>query len=78
MAATAVILDLIGMILAIFIVYKSPQYFQPSFESVGLLVQRRSSKINIWSDLAIFNLQVIPILPIKSPVDWPRGLGDVI
>ena len=31
----------------------------------------------IGTILAIFNLQVTPILPTKCRVNWPRGVGGV-
>ena len=82
----AAILDLtIGTILAIFL-SMSPRCFLPSFESVGLLVQEKKRKINFHDDrhgghlgfptgknLAIFDLQVTPMLPTKFRVNWPFG-----
>ena len=31
----------------------------------------------IGTILAIFDLQVIPVLPTKYRVNWPRGVGGV-
>ena len=56
-------------------IYKSPKCFQPSFESTGLSVQEKKRKIDLQDGchgahpgfmigmiLAIFDLQVIPML----------------
>ena len=33
--------------------------------------------LDFWSEqLAIFDLQVTPLLPIKFQVHWPFGLGE--
>ena len=73
--------------------YKSPRYFQWSFESTGLLVQdKKKFKIDfqhgclgnplgflIRMILALYNfdLQVTLILPINFPVNWPFCLKAV-
>ena len=60
--------------------------FLPSFESIGLLVQKKR-KIDfqdgshhgspIGTILAIFDLQATPMLATKFQVNWPRGVGGV-
>ena len=70
-------------------IYKSPKCFLPSFESTGLSVQEKKQKIDfqdgchsphpgftIGMILAIFDLQVIPMLPTKFGVKWPFGSGE--
>ena len=68
---------LIGTILAIL----------PSLESIGLSVREKKRKL-VFQDgghlgfpigmiLAIFVLQVTPMLPTKYQVNWPRGVGGV-
>ena len=67
--------------------YKSPRCFLASLESIGLSVQEKKRKINFQDGghlefpiamiLAIFDLQVTPMLPIKYQVNWPRGVGGV-
>ena len=70
---------LIGMILAI-LIYKSPQCFLASFKSIGFSVQKKrnidyqdGSHLGFPNGtiLAIFNLQVTPMLPSKFGVNWP-------
>ena len=69
-------------------IYKSPQCFLPSFESAGLSVQEKKRKIDfqdgchgdnlefpIETILAIFDLQVTPMLSSKFGVNWLLGLG---
>ena len=72
------------MILAIFDL--RPPRLPTGFKSSGLLVQEKKFKIDFtwWPSwishrnvLAIFDLQVAPILPTKFPVNWPFVLGDV-
>ena len=59
-------------------------------ESIGLSVQENKRKIDfqggchgghlgfpIGTILAIFDLQVTPMLPTKHRVNWPRGVGKV-
>ena len=65
----------------------SPRYFQPSFESTGLSVQGKKQNIDFQDGgqlgfqirmiLAIFDLQVTLMLPIKFRVNWPRGVAGV-
>ena len=57
------------------------------FGSIGLSVQVKKRKIDfqdgdhlgfpIETILAIFYLQVTPMLPTKYRVNWPRGVGGV-
>ena len=60
----------------------------PSFESIGLSVQEKKRKIDFQDGvhggrhgylirliLAIFYLQVTPMLPTKFRVSWPFGSG---
>ena len=67
----------------------SPQCFLASLESIGLLVQEKKRKIDFQDDchgsqlgfligtiLAIFDLQVTPMLPSKFGVNWPFGSGE--
>ena len=68
-----------------FLIYKSPRCSLPSFESIGLSVQEKKRKIDfqdgrhlgfpIGTILAIFNLQVIPMLPTSFRLSWPFGSG---
>ena len=64
--------------------------FLPSLESIGLSVQEKQRKIEfqdgghsdhlgftIGTILAIFYLQVTPMLPTKYLVNWPRDVGEV-
>ena len=65
----------------------SPRCFLPSLESIGLSVQVKKRKIDfqdgghlvfpIGTILAIFDLQVTPMLPTKYLVNWPKGVGGV-
>ena len=70
------------------LIYKSPQYCQPSFDSIAISVQEGKFKINfhdggrgghlgfpIETILAIFDLQVTLILPTKFWVNGPFGSG---
>ena len=63
--------------------------FLPSFESTGLSVQKKKQKIDFQDGcygahpgftismiLAIFDLQVTPMLPTKFGVNWPFGSGE--
>ena len=85
----AAILDLWSAWLYLFLIYKSPKCFLPSFESTGLWVQEKKRKIDfqdgghgahpgfmIGMILSIFDLQVTPMLPTKFGVNWPFGLGE--
>ena len=73
----------------LFLIYKSPRCFLASLESIGLSVQEKKQKIDfqdgchgghlgfpIGMILAIFDLQVTPILPSKFGVNWPFGSGE--
>ena len=66
--------------------YKSPQYFLPSFKSVGPLVQEFKIHVGfqdggcggrlgflIGKILAIFYQQVALVLPTMFLVNWPFG-----
>ena len=72
-----------------FFINKSPRCFLASLVSIDLLVQEKKRKINfqdgghgshlgfpIGTILAIFDLQVTPMLPSKFGVDWPFGSGE--
>ena len=63
----------------LFLIYKLPRCFLPSFESIGLSVQEKKQKIDFQGGhlgfsirriLAIFDLQVTPMLPTKFQVNW--------
>ena len=67
----------------LFLIYKSPRYFLPSFKSTGILVQKKKFKTDFHDDshdghlgfqtgiiLVIFDLQVTLILPTKFRVTW--------
>ena len=73
-----------------FFINKSPQCFQPSFQSIGLLVQEKKRKIDfqdghhggnlgfpIGNILAISDLQVTLMILTKFQVNWPFGSGEV-
>ena len=83
------ILDLQSARFKLFFIYKSPQCFLPSFETTGFLVQEKKRKIDfqdgshgghlrfpIGTILAIFDLQVTPMLPIEFRVNWLLGLRE--
>ena len=70
---------------------KSPWCFLPSYELFGPSVQEKKRKINSqhgrWvaataaildfrTTLAIFDVQVTPMLPTKFQVNWPFGSGE--
>ena len=87
MAAMAAILDFRLARFQLFLIYKSPQCFLESLESIGLSVQEKR-KIDfqdgghgghlgfpIGMILAIFDVQVTPMLPTKYRVNLPRGVG---
>ena len=70
----------------LFLIYKSPWWLLQSFKSMGHSVQEKQPKtvfqdgchcghlgFPIWTILAIFDLQVTPMLPSKFPVNWPFG-----
>ena len=74
------------MILAIFDLHPNASY---RFKSFGLLVQEKKRKIDfqdgghggnpgflIGMILAIFDLQITPMLPTKFQVNWPFGSGE--
>ena len=81
----AAVLDFRSARFSLFLIYKSPQCFLASLESIGLSVQEKTQNIDfqdgghgghlgfpIGTILAIFNLQVTPMLPTKYRVNWPR------
>ena len=84
------ILDFQSEEFQLFLIYKSPRCFLPSFKSIGFLVQEEKQKIDfqdghhsrylgfpIETILAIFfYLQVTPMLPTKFHVNWPFGSGE--
>ena len=74
---------MIETILTIFALQIIPN-FLPSFQSINLLVQKKlkldlqdSSHLGFLIEmiLAVFDLQVTPILPIKFPVNWRFDSG---
>ena len=81
----AAILDFGSGRFLLFLIYKSPQCFLPSFKSIGLSVQEKKQKIDFQDGdhlksltgmiLAILDLQVTPMLPTKFQVHWPFGSG---
>ena len=84
-AAMAATLDFRSEWFYLFLIYKSPQYFLPSFESTGLLVQEKKQKTDFqnghrwpsWisdpNDFKFFYLPVTPMLPTKFPVKLAFG-----
>ena len=88
MAAMAA-LDFRSARFSLFLIYKSTRCFLASLESIGLSVQEKKRKIDfqdgcngghlgfpIGTILAIFNLQVTPMLPGKFGVNLPFGSGE--
>ena len=83
MAAMAGILDFQLAWFSLFLIYKSPRCFLASLESIGLSVQVKKRRIDFQDGgylgfpidmiLAIFDLQVTPLLPSKFGVNWPFG-----
>ena len=70
-------------------IYKSPRCFLASLESIGPSAQKKKRKIDfqdgghgghpgfpIGMILAIFDLQVTPMLPSKFGVNWPFVSGE--
>ena len=67
---------------------ESPSCFLPSFKSIGLSVQEKKQKLDFQDGrhgrhlgfprtvLAIFDLQVTPMLPNKYQINWTFGLGE--
>ena len=86
MAAMAAILDFQSARFSLFLIYKSPRCFLASLEAIGLSVQEKKRKLDfqdgghlgfpIGTILAIFDLQVTPMLPSKFGVNWPFGSGE--
>ena len=72
----------------LFLIYKLPWCFLPSFWTICLLIQKKRknrfsgwllwppSWISDWNDLAFFHLQVIPMLSTKFRVNWPFDSGE--
>ena len=88
MATIAAIWDSLSQRFELFFIYKSPRCFLSTFETIGLSVQEKKRKIDfqdgchgghlgfpIGMILAIFDLQVTPMLPSKFGVNWPFGSG---
>ena len=79
----AAILDFLLARFYLFLIYKSPQCFLASLQSIGLSVQEKKRKIDFQDGghlgfpigliLAVFDLQVTPMLPSKFGVNWPFG-----
>ena len=65
-------------------IYKSPRFFLPSFMSIVLSVQKWKIDFQdgghlgfpIRTTLAIYDLQVTPMLPTKFQVSWPPGSAE--
>ena len=84
MAALVATLDFRLERLELFLIYKLPQCFLPCLET-GFWVKEKMQKIDfqdghhghlgfpIGMNLAIFDLQVTPMLPRKFGVNWPFG-----
>ena len=80
------ILDFRSARFSLFLIYKSPRCFLASLQAIGLLVQEKKRKIDfqdgghlgfpIGTTLAVFDLQVTPMLPSKFGVNWPFGSGE--
>ena len=73
----------------LFLIENSPQSFLFRFESISLSVQEKRRKIDfqdgrhgghlrfpIGTILAIFDLQVTPMLPTKFQVNWTFASGE--
>ena len=85
MATMAAIRDFLSERFELFLIYKSPRCFLPSFESTGLSVQEKKRKIDFQDDrhlgfpigtiLALSDLQFIPMLSTNFRVNWPFGSG---
>ena len=75
MAAMVAILDFHSARFSLFFIYKSPRCFLASLEAIGLSIQEKKRKIDLQDGghlgfpistiLAIFDLQVTPMLPSK-------------
>ena len=83
--AMEAILDFILEWFELFFIHRSTWRFLPSFQSIGLSVQEKR-KIDFQDgshgiqseNLAIFDLQVTPLLPTKIQVSWPFGSGEEV
>ena len=84
MAAMTAIFDF-----SLFLIYKSPWCFLQSFKSIGLLDGEKKQKIDfqdgghgshpeflIRTILAIFYIQITPMLSTKFQVNWHFGSGE--
>ena len=82
------ILDFRSELFQLFLIHKSSRCFLPRFESIGHSVQEKKRKIGfqnyhhgghlgfpIGIIVAIFDLQITPMLPTKFQVNWPFGSG---
>ena len=89
MAAMAAILDFQSARFSLYLIYKLPQCFLACLEATGLSVQEKKRKIDfqdgghgghlgfpIGTSLAIFDLQVTPMLPSKFGVNWTFCSGE--
>ena len=85
------ILDIGAEPFYLFLIYKLPRYFLPSFESIGFSVEEKKCKIDfqdsgrlgfqiklIGTILAIFDLQVAGMLPTKFCFNWLLGSGKEV
>ena len=92
MATTVAILDFRLELFELFLIYKSPQCFLPSFKSIGFLFQAKNRKIDFQDSshgshlgfptgtiLAVFDLvQVTLMLSTKIHVNWPFSSGEEV
>ena len=75
--------------LKLMLIYNSPIYVLPSIKSIGLSVQEKKRKIDfqnsghgshlgfpILTILAIFDLQITSMLPMKFQVNWTFLSGE--
>ena len=80
---------LLLLLLLLLLIYKSPRCFLLNSKSTDLSVQEKKRQIDfqdgghcgnrgfpIGTILYIYNLQVIPMLPVKFQVNWPFGSGE--
>ena len=79
------------MLTYLFLIYKLPRFFLPSFESIGFSVYEKKRKTEFFGGyhgghlgfpigkvLATFDLLVAPILQTKFSVSWPFGSGKEV
>ena len=87
MATTAAILDFQLEQFYLYFIYKSPLCFLPSFNWPVGSIEEGKSRFSRWRNrchlgflirmiLAIFDLQLTPLLPTEFQVNWPFGSGD--